>query len=213
MTPLTVPWVPTGMNTGVSTAPWAVRSRPRRADSDNGAPEPADTTADNAANDAVTAKTPPADARALASTDPDPRPPATEARDTTSPETAVANEPPEKVTAAATTDSASAAPLDTGTPESADTARTAQQSTDAQTPAQTPAAAQANRSGTGLTADGRACNDPRVAARPVQVVEITTTHLRLFGDTIAPPASAGNRPAERASNDPRGPLRTAAGQG
>jgi hypothetical protein len=29
--PLTVPWVPTGMNAGVSNEPWRVVTRPRRA--------------------------------------------------------------------------------------------------------------------------------------------------------------------------------------
>ena len=31
VTPLTEPWVATGMNAGVSTTPWGVVSRPRRA--------------------------------------------------------------------------------------------------------------------------------------------------------------------------------------
>jgi len=58
----------------------------------------------------------------------------------------------------------------------------------------------------GLTADGRACNDPRIEARPVGVVEITTTHPALFGDTVAPPVAPSGHVEPRASNDPRGPL-------
>ncbi len=58
----------------------------------------------------------------------------------------------------------------------------------------------------GLTEDGRAINDPRVAPRPVDVVEITTTHHRMFSDTVAPPAGSSHRIVPRASNDPRGPL-------
>jgi ribonuclease E len=62
----------------------------------------------------------------------------------------------------------------------------------------------------GITADGRACNDPRVDAQPVGVVEITTTHPALFGDSVAPPVAPRGRTAPRASNDPRGPLPEAA---
>jgi ribonuclease E len=58
----------------------------------------------------------------------------------------------------------------------------------------------------GITADGRACNDPRIEARPVGVVEITTTHPTLFGDSVAPPVAPSGHIAARASNDPRGPL-------
>ena len=58
----------------------------------------------------------------------------------------------------------------------------------------------------GITADGRACNDPRVAACPVEVVEITTTHPKLFGDTVAPSVTPSGRTVARASNDPRGPV-------
>jgi ribonuclease E len=62
----------------------------------------------------------------------------------------------------------------------------------------------------GITADGRACNDPRVDAQPIGVVEITTTHPALFGDSVAPPVAPSGRTAPRASNDPRGPLPEAA---
>ncbi|RLA53359.1 MAG: ribonuclease E/G, partial [Gammaproteobacteria bacterium] len=58
----------------------------------------------------------------------------------------------------------------------------------------------------GITADGRACNDPRVNAQPVSVVEITTTHPVLFGDSPALPVTPSGHTVPRASNDPRGPL-------
>jgi ribonuclease E len=69
----------------------------------------------------------------------------------------------------------------------------------------------------GLTDDGHAINDPRVAPKPVEVVEITTTHHQLFGDSIAAPAQSSDRVEPRADNDPRGPrpqapLSEAAGQ-
>jgi ribonuclease E len=57
----------------------------------------------------------------------------------------------------------------------------------------------------GITADGRACNDPRVDSRPVGVVEIVTSSAPLFDDTVAPPAQASDKVVQRASNDPRGP--------
>jgi ribonuclease E len=58
----------------------------------------------------------------------------------------------------------------------------------------------------GITEDGRAINDPRLSPKPVDVVEITTTHHRMFSDTVAPPAASSQRVVPRASNDPRGPL-------
>ena len=58
----------------------------------------------------------------------------------------------------------------------------------------------------GITADGRACNDPRSEAKPVGVVEITTTHPTLFDDSVAPPVAPSGHVAARSSNDPRGPL-------
>jgi len=57
----------------------------------------------------------------------------------------------------------------------------------------------------GITADGRAKNDPRVDARPVDVVEITTSRRAMFSEFAAPPASHSGRVVARASNDPRGP--------
>jgi len=57
---------------------------------------------------------------------------------------------------------------------------------------------------TGLTEGGRACNDPRIDSRPVGTVEITTTHIELFHDNIAPALAPSGRIAPRAANDPRG---------
>jgi ribonuclease E len=57
----------------------------------------------------------------------------------------------------------------------------------------------------GITAEGRACNDPRVDAHPVGVLEITTSHLTLFSEKVAPPVQPSDRIVPRASNDPRGP--------
>ncbi len=71
-------------------------------------------------------------------------------------------------------------------------------------PAIKPEAAVAEK--TGITAEGRACNDPRVEARPVVELEITTTHPALFSEQVAAPAASGDRVTPRASNDPRGPL-------
>ncbi|MBN7797733.1 ribonuclease E [Parahaliea mediterranea] len=58
----------------------------------------------------------------------------------------------------------------------------------------------------GLTADGRASNDPRIAPQPVAEVHITTAHPVLFNAEVAPPVQPSGRVAPRASNDPRGPL-------
>lgn len=57
----------------------------------------------------------------------------------------------------------------------------------------------------GLSANGRACNDPRVEARPVELVEITTSYTPLFSAVTAPPAQPSTRTVPRVSNDPRGP--------
>ncbi|MAT91034.1 MAG: ribonuclease E [Halioglobus sp.] len=74
-------------------------------------------------------------------------------------------------------------------------------------PAQTkaPVADSAPASTAGLTEDGRATNDPRVAARPVTDVEIATAHPALFSERVAPPVQPSGKIAPRASNDPRGP--------
>jgi ribonuclease E len=57
----------------------------------------------------------------------------------------------------------------------------------------------------GVTADGRAINDPRIAAKPVENLEISTSHGAIFSDEVAPPVSASSVVAPRAANDPRGP--------
>jgi ribonuclease E len=57
----------------------------------------------------------------------------------------------------------------------------------------------------GITADGKACNDPRIAPRAVGKIEIATGYPALFKDEQAPPAEARTIAAPRASNDPRGP--------
>ncbi len=57
----------------------------------------------------------------------------------------------------------------------------------------------------GITENGRACNDPRVNARPVGVVECSTSHRTLFSEIVHPPAQSNSRTVPRASNDPRGP--------
>ncbi|MEM8564147.1 MAG: ribonuclease E [Pseudomonadota bacterium] len=57
----------------------------------------------------------------------------------------------------------------------------------------------------GITAQGRAVNDPRVEARPVGVVSIETAYPALFSDTVAPPVAPSSKIVPRASNDPRGP--------
>lgn len=72
-------------------------------------------------------------------------------------------------------------------------------------PRKAPAIAQKVISTAGITANGRACNDPRVDARPVGTVEVTTSRRTLFSETVYPPAPSSNRNVPRASNDPRGP--------
>ena len=57
----------------------------------------------------------------------------------------------------------------------------------------------------GLTPDGRAANDPRVAPKAVGEVAITTDHLQLFREEQLPPVAPSSNVAPRASNDPRGP--------
>ncbi|MEM1114510.1 MAG: ribonuclease E [Pseudomonadota bacterium] len=59
---------------------------------------------------------------------------------------------------------------------------------------------------TGLTEDGRAINDPRIAPKPVAEIAIETRHPALFKSDVEPPAASSGRVAPRASNDPRGPL-------
>ena len=56
----------------------------------------------------------------------------------------------------------------------------------------------------GLTGDGRAINDPRVAPKPVTETAVTTEQGLLFWQTEAPPVTVIERDVQRASNDPRG---------
>jgi ribonuclease E len=67
-------------------------------------------------------------------------------------------------------------------------------------------AVQAAPKTSGITATGRAINDPRIQARPVGLVEITTARRPLFGDFVAPPVVPKERIVQRAGNDPRGPV-------
>jgi ribonuclease E len=57
----------------------------------------------------------------------------------------------------------------------------------------------------GINDDGRATNDPRVDARSVSDVEVTTSHPTLFSDGEAPPVASKASAIARSSNDPRGP--------
>jgi ribonuclease E len=57
----------------------------------------------------------------------------------------------------------------------------------------------------GITAEGRAINDPRVHAREVGAVEIITSRRAMFSEIVAPPVGHSGRIATRAGNDPRGP--------
>ncbi len=70
-------------------------------------------------------------------------------------------------------------------------------------PAPAPAPAEASKPA-GITADGRAANDPRVAPSPVSEVEIATAHLTLFREEQHPPVKGSGSIPPRASNDPRG---------
>jgi ribonuclease E len=63
----------------------------------------------------------------------------------------------------------------------------------------------ATRATGGVTPQGRALNDPRVAPAPVTEVRIETAHMTLFSDTPAPAVEPPARNVPRASNDPRGP--------
>ncbi len=67
-----------------------------------------------------------------------------------------------------------------------------------------PTAPAAAISNDGLTADGRAVNDPRVEPKPVADLDITTTHPVLFTDSVAPPVEPSGSVPPRAINDPRG---------
>ena len=57
----------------------------------------------------------------------------------------------------------------------------------------------------GLTADGRAVNDPRILPKPVTDTVVQTELTELFAAPEAPPVSVVAQNIPRASNDPRGP--------
>ena len=74
-----------------------------------------------------------------------------------------------------------------------------------ETPAdETPAVTEVAADTSGLTGDGRAVNDPRVAPKPVTETAVTTEQGLLFWQTEAPPVTVIERDVPRASNDPRG---------
>ena len=58
----------------------------------------------------------------------------------------------------------------------------------------------------GITADGRAINDPRVDARPIGDVAVKTAIGSVFGTEAFPDAPHFASEAPRAANDPRGPI-------
>ena len=64
----------------------------------------------------------------------------------------------------------------------------------------------------GLTADGRAVNDPRILPKPVTDTAVQTELTQLFDAPEAPPVSVVSQTIPRASNDPRGPKAAAAGK-
>ena len=68
----------------------------------------------------------------------------------------------------------------------------------------TPAVIEVAADTSGLTGDGRAVNDPRVAPKPVTETAVTTEQGLLFWQTEAPPVTVIERDVPRASNDPRG---------
>ncbi len=57
----------------------------------------------------------------------------------------------------------------------------------------------------GITPDGRAVNDPRVDARPIEEVIVQTAIGSVFGTEAFPDAPHYASMAPRAANDPRGP--------
>lgn len=64
---------------------------------------------------------------------------------------------------------------------------------------------EAVRDVSGMTEQGRAVNDPRIAPRPVKDTVVTTELGQIFPVTQAPPVALPQRSVQRASNDPRGP--------
>ena len=64
----------------------------------------------------------------------------------------------------------------------------------------------------GLTADGRAVNDPRILPKPVTDTAVQTELTQLFTAPEVPPVSVVPQNIPRASNDPRGPKAATAGK-
>jgi ribonuclease E len=64
----------------------------------------------------------------------------------------------------------------------------------------------------GLTAEGRAINDPRILPKPVTDTAVQTELTQLFDAPEAPPVSVVSQNIPRASNDPRGPKAATAGK-
>jgi ribonuclease E len=64
----------------------------------------------------------------------------------------------------------------------------------------------------GLTAEGRAVNDPRILPKPVTDTAVQTELTQLFAAPEAPPVSVVPQNIPRASNDPRGPKAATAGK-
>jgi ribonuclease E len=60
----------------------------------------------------------------------------------------------------------------------------------------------------GITAAGRAVNDPRISPKPITDTSVTTEQGQLFWQPEAPPVTVVERDVQRASNDPRGPRAT-----
>ncbi len=57
----------------------------------------------------------------------------------------------------------------------------------------------------GINADGRAVNDPRVSPKPINQVAVRSEQAHLFAADQAPALTVVARDVPRASNDPRGP--------
>lgn len=98
------------------------------------------------------------------------------------------------------------AEVPTETPAVAEQPEPAVEPAPAMTAQKSPPASDEAASKAGINAMGRAYNDPRVEPRSVGVVEIVTSHPVLFSDKVAPPVAPSGRVANRAVNDPRGPL-------
>ena len=113
-------------------------------------------------------------------------------------ETEVAEEAAEKVVLEATTDTANdeTAPVAAAEPEA--------ETTPDEGPVNEQPAVEEIKP-LGLTADGRAINDPRVQPKPAELPVIQTSHLQIFGEQ-QPALQYIPRDVPRAQNDPRGAL-------